>query len=486
MFFQMLRIVRLTLFALSLTQSYAIAENASLWFDLSSKQELAQFQNVLLKQIESHGLFQIKSADVSLDLLKSRLLSLEQQKQKQMVFIHCTLNDYAKLLKDPDMKTTLSNLQIELLNSRLISLPLYLFGYAENRDSLQLKTSGLKSVQFAFLTLPLEEIYSVQEADLLTMLSQILAKPKNSIRIYREREAYTAAKQLFEGHYNLVGIYEDDPSTRVDEFQINLVEELRAHQAQILPLERSRVSYQLQEASPQRLKYVFFVRPEDPLFPIPAIVQDINYNFPIVLSNLPTRFPESLPGFSKALSDAYFLMLPELSRLNFSDESEKESVQRLYLLNAYLSDPEDRYKSLGFLGYLLLMKDRKWDNVRARDVYDQKCALFLKKLKLNRIQADSLFEWLDLKVPKIERRDLFTGDVSRLYQNALHKIDAGLQSEKEKRKKNFEEARTFLIAALLQGDEPKDVKGGRGLWSVADYNPYYQLARVMLYLQKEK
>ena len=481
----MLGIVRFALIALFLTQACAIAENASLWFDLTSKQDSAQFQNVLLKQIESRGLFPIKRIGISADSLKSRLLSLEQQEQKQMVFIHCTLDDYAKLLKDPGIKSALSDLQIELLNSRMISLPLYLFGYAENSQLLQLKTSQLNTVRFAFLTLPLEQIYSVEEADLLTMLSQILAKPKNSIKIYREREAYTTAKQLFEGHYNLVGIYEDEPSTLVDEFQINLVEELGAREAQVLALERSRVSYHLQEASPQRLKYTFFVRPEDPMFPMPAIIQETNYNFPIVLSNLPTRFSESLPGFSKALSDAYFLMLPEVSRLHFSDESEKESVQRLYLLNAYLSDPENRYKGLGFLGFLLLMKDKKWDNVRSRDVYDQKCALFLKKLKLSRIQADSLFEWLDLEVPKIEKRELFTADVSRLYQNALHKIEEGLQSEND-RKKNFEEARVFLIAALLQGDEPRNVKGGRGLWSIADYNPYYQLARVMLYLQKEK
>src|SRR5262249_20860683 len=156
--------------------------------------------------------------------------------------------------------------------------------------------------------------------------------------------------------------------------------------------------------------------------------------------------------------DAYFLMVPEVLQLSFQDEQEKLNVVRAYLLNAYLSDPEDRYKSLGFLGYLLLMKDKKWDNDRDKDGFDEKCALFLKKLKLNRITAQDLFQWLDLEVPKIDKRDLFTDDVSRLYENALKKIDDGLQS-KQNSTENFEQARKLLIAALLLGDKPKEVKG---------------------------
>ncbi len=157
MYLQMFRTVRLILLALFLTQSYARAENNPHWFDVSSDQESTQFQSLLLKQIESHGLFQTKRTAVSVDSLKSRLLSLEQ-KQKQMLFIHCTLDDYARLLKDPAIKSIFSDLQIELVNSRLMSLPLYVFGYAENKELLQLKTSRLNSVQFAFLTLPLDEI----------------------------------------------------------------------------------------------------------------------------------------------------------------------------------------------------------------------------------------------------------------------------------------------------------------------------------------
>jgi hypothetical protein len=39
---------------------------------------------------------------------------------------------------------------------------------------------------------------------------------------------------------------------------------------------------------------------------------------------------------------------------------------------------------------------------------------------------------------------------------------------------------------LLQSNRPKTVQGSRGLWSVENYNPYYHLARVALYLELEK
>ncbi len=485
----MLKTPGFILLSLLTIQFAAAADNVALWLNLtsSSSRHLTQFRDLLLSRVEADNIFQIKSSDLSPETLTSRLQSLNRQQQsKQLVFINCSMEDYAKLLKNPEARSLLSDLQIELMTGRLMGLPLHLYGYAESKRSLQVKISGLSSVQIAFLTLPLEEIYSVEEADLLTMFSEILAKPKNSIRIYREREAYTAARQLFEGHYNLVAIYEDDPSSLVNEFRINLVEELNAPDIQMLPLEASRVNYHLNEISPQRFKYVFFLNQDDPVTPIPAIVQKTGYNFPVLLSNIRSGFVDSQPGFAKALSDAYFLMVSETSRLRFENESEKQSVQRMYALNACLNDPSNKYKSLAFLGYLLLMKDRKWNNAQAKAIYDQKCALFQKTLKLSRITAGSLFEWLDLQVPQIEKRELFTDDVSRLYQNALNKIDEGLRSDKEKKKAAFEAARRFLIAALLHGEEPKNVKGSRGLWSIKDYNPYYQLARVTLYLEDEK
>jgi hypothetical protein len=323
----------------------------------------------------------------------------------------------------------------------------------------------------------------VEEADLLTMFSEILSKPRNTIKIYREREAYTAAKQLFEGYYNFIAVYENEPSTLVDELQINLTEELHAQAAILLPLDKG--VGQLRNVSTQRLQYLFFTVPDDPFFAIPGIVQKSSYDFPVLLSNVSSTLPDSVPAFSRILSDAYFLMPLEIEKLAFRNEVEKQSVQRLYYWNAYLNDPENRYKSLGMLGELLLLKGRTTNSSRLKEIYSQKCTLFLKKLKLSRVTAETLFEWLDLKPPRINRRDLFTDDVSRLYQNAIESIEEGLKSRNEKRRESFEKARGLLIAALRQADEPKNVQGSRGLWSIENYNPYYQLARVTLYLQNE-
>lgn len=451
------------------------------WFNLDGS---TKFQDILLKHLPAN-FTQISSNNVSADGLKQRLLSFANTGNQQPIFIQCNLADYMKLLHDPETKEALGNLRIEFLNAHLVSIPLYLLGYAESSASLQHKIAASDNLQIAFLTLPVSMIYPIEDADLLSTISEILSRPKNSLRIYHEREAYTAAKQLFEGRYNLVGIYEEEPSTLLDEFQINLSQELNAHSAQILPTENSGSANELHEVSPNRLSYAYLMYATDLSVPVPAIVQETNYSFPILLSNVRTAYPALWPAFSHALSDAYFLMVPEILQLPFSSEQEKQNVVRAYLLNAYLSNPEDRYKSLGYLGYLLLMKDKKWDNARDKDNYEQKCALFLKKLKLDRITAQDLFQWLDLKVPKIDKRDLFTDDVSRLYENALQKIDNGLLN-KQTRSENFEQARKLLIAALLLGDRPQQVKGSRGLWSVPDYNPYYQLARVTLYLREGK
>src|SRR5262249_41645072 len=149
-------------------------------------------------------------------------------------------------------------------------------------------------------------------------------------------------------------------------------------------------------------------------------------------------------------------------------------------------DPSNKYKSLGFLGYLLLLKDRKWESSREKEAYEEKCELFQRNLSLDRTSAKSIFDWLNLKPPAIEKRELFTDDVSRLYQNALTKIEEGIRGGKDEKRKKLEEALRFLTAAMLQGEEPKNVKGSRGLWSVADYNPYYQLGRILLYMEQEK
>ena len=65
-------------------------------------------------------------------------------------------------------------------------------------------------------------------------------------------------------------------------------------------------------------------------------------------------------------------------------------------------------------------------------------------------------------------------------------VDQALLVQGNERIRKLEQARSGFVAALLQGSTPKSVQSSRGLWSIADYNPYYQLARVALYLDLEK
>lgn len=475
-------------FVIFLAITSEVLSGNALWIHLDSSisEQSRIFTQRLLDHSKEQSIFQFQERNLKINQMKAALLATANQ-GNEPVFIQCNIADYAALLKDDEIKHLLSSMRMELLNGRLISFPFYIFGYPENYPSLESRISKLSSVQIAYLTAPFAELYGIEEADLLAMFSEMLSRPKSSIRLFREREAYTAAKGLFDGHYNLVGFYEDEPSTLKEEFHVNLQSELHANPPVMLSLDPARFPYQLFEISPTRLKYIVFSSQEEPFTEMAAVVQQKTTNLPLLISNVRTVSPEAASRFTQTLSDTYFLMVQEISKVKFNDESDRQRIQHLYLLNAYLNDPDDKLKGLGFLSYLLLMKERKFSDAREKDAYEEKCKLLQKNLHLDQISAVSILEWLGIQIPRIKKRELFTDDVSSLYQSALRKIEEGLGTgDAAKRMKNFEEAQRFLIAALLQSEHPRDVQGSRGLWSVNNYDPYYQLARLLFYMKQEK
>jgi hypothetical protein len=406
---------------------------------------------------------------------------LQSADKKLPVLIHCTLAEYRKMQNDPELDEILSDLHVELLNPRIISLPLYLI--ISSNDALRNNPA-----QIGFITLPSSDLYAIEEADLLTMLSQILSRPKASIKTYRERDAYTAAKRMFDGTYQMVGVYEDEPSMLLNEFFINLQQELKTAPPHFLSIDPEKVNGLINVVAPDRLSYVFFRYVGQPFTEsqtlgktaVLAVVQQPHADFPLILTNLRTIAKDSVAPLLKALSHSYFLAVPAISS---RQQQEKQIIERDYLLNAYLLDPEDRFKSLALLGHLLLMRSSAHSSAE-REIYEEKCELLLRKTRIGKISAQRLFEWLGIALPKIDRRELFTDDVSKLYENALSDIGAASGRTMPERKKLLEDARTNLIAAMLKAEEPRNVTGARGLWSTTDYNPYYQLGRVTLLLQQ--
>lgn len=428
--------------------------------------------------------FTVQRSSLNLSELQNRLKA--DQDPKTIVLIHCTLKEYEQMLKVPSIREALRNLEIQPVNARLFTIPFYIVGHIQDQQDFLDRTAKKESLNIAFITLPLNDAAKPHEADLLTMLSEILGKPKSAIRVYPERGPYTIAKKLYDGSYELAGIYEDEPSLLLDEIDINLTQELKAPPPQLFPFPSKLLSTQLQTVSPNRLEYLFFSYQGTPFAeldtyksnnPIAAIVLRTMHNFPVLLSNV-QLFPESNVLVSRALSSAYFLLLPSLSGV-----ADQETAEKMYLLNAYLNDPENQYKSLGFLAYLLLSKDRT--DGAEKELYVGKAELFQKKMQLSQLKAEEILRWLKIPLPKLEKRELFTSDVSRLYQSALSKIEEGRKQAGKKRVQILEDARRELIAALLKGEEPRTVQGGRGMWSVRNYNPYYQLARVNFILQME-
>ncbi len=88
-----------------------------------------------------------------------------------------------------------------------------------------------------------------------------------------------------------------------------------------------------------------------------------------------------------------------------------------------------------------------------------------------------------LKIPKLDKRLLFTDDVSRIYQDALTKIDHAAKTSGEAKSISLRMPQE-LIAAILQEDQPGDIKGSAAL-ERNKIQPYYELARVTFYLEME-
>lgn len=475
------RVVLSLLFCLLVASVHA--QPSGLWLQTTgaSGPVSAAFESLVFNYLGAAGQPSFRLEQLDVEALRKQLIQLRDQKNSPQIVIHCSMPDYLRILRDPEMKTLLTDLHLDLINARLFTFPFYVLKEQKAQFS-----SG--AVPFAWITLPGDQLHPVEDADMLTMLSETLGLPKSSLKIFRERGAYPAARKLHEGEYRLIGIYEDEPSALLDEFRVNWEEELKADPVEFFPYDARRVSGQLVPVVPGRFSYAFFSYRGRPFgadvpeaLPLLAIAQNSNYPFPVLLSNAERDNPGSL---SAALSFAYFLM-PAASVSGSDSESDRRRVEQIYLLNSYLEDPQSRFKSLGLLGSLLISRESAGDKSQ-REIYQEKCDLFQQKLKLPQTSADEILKWLGMVTPEVGKRELFSSDVSRLYEDALKQIDAALKQKGGERVRLLEKARTGLVAALRQGSRPKSVQGSRGLWSVSNYNPYYHLARVALYLELEK
>lgn len=423
----------------------------------------AQFQKLLFGYLESTQHLEVQNQTIKPEDLDT---ILSTTKPGAPVVVQLMLQDYERSIRNPDFRDLLSRWNLRLLNPRLFSTPLFILSFTGQADKAD-------PLQVSYITAP---TYGLQEADLLNVLSEVLSRPKSSIHVYRERDAYTTAKNFYSGSYQVVGIYEDEPSTLLDELNVNLVQELKARQPKLVSTKADEPG-SLHDVAPERLAYVFIPEKDGTMT---ALVQEMNTPFPVFLSNLPKSLE---PGFSLALSYAYFLDLPYATRT--VTEADRDRIERAYLYNAFVNDPDNRLKGIAFASHLMLMKDRAGTDSRARELFDDKLKLFLKSLNLQKANAKTVMDWLGIKIPELNKRQMFTSDVSQIYQDAISRIEKATGASGEPRTALLEQARQDLIAVILHDDQPKDIKGSRGLWSITNYNPYYQLGRVMFYLQQE-
>src|SRR5207237_54528 len=183
---------------------------------------------------------------------------------------------------------------LQVMNSSLDTFPVYVL--QRNKSSV---AGGSSQIKIAYLMLDFPLHQPVQEADLLTMFSEILRRPKTAIHLLPERGPYTAARNFFDRSYDLVAIYEDPPSALLQEFQINLTEELHAEPSE--PLQFAAGATEVRQVVPNRFGYILQA-PRGSDDQSLGIIQIWRGELPLILSNLKGQDADTL---SAALSYAY-------------------------------------------------------------------------------------------------------------------------------------------------------------------------------------
>ena len=167
------------------------------------------------------------------------------------------MNEYLQILNDPEWKEILREMNLSFMNA-VSSYPFYLL---KDRNA---PVSGNHVLPIAWITVPDSFVHPVEDADVLTMLSEALGVPKSSLKIVRERGAYPAAKKMFEGEYRLIGIYEDDPSALLDEFRVNWQRQLRQVASSFFLMMKNESRRSCAPLCPEDFGYAFFTYRDRP------------------------------------------------------------------------------------------------------------------------------------------------------------------------------------------------------------------------------
>jgi hypothetical protein len=419
-------------------------------------------------------------------------------------FVYGDLGSLDTALAAEGSASPFGRLNLELINARLSSAPFYLLGRADTLASLASLRGVRVRVGYS------DQTGRASETDVENMLRPLLGvQDLDAIRI--DSPALMARRLLAEdqNRIHFAGVYDDEPSLFLHRFLLSynrarpLGDAGRALAAHLWVLPTSAPGYEANRvrASAGVLDYVI-VRYSDQRFytydefSVPvgdsgviAISKRAGSragpeNFPVILTNAKRTLSQfDSAALVRALTDVYLVALFEGgAAFGGRCRGAAPDLVGTYLLNAYLGDPANRFKSLGLLAHHLLMSttprtDRSRYDEQARMVED----VLQREQAMPGTEGGRLVPWLTPQAPPPTAREAFSGDTASMYQQALDAIRLGLAARDATRLAALQRARRLLVSAIRGASLPKCELPGRGLWSAKEYDPYFHLALIESY-----
>ena len=390
----------------------------------------------------------------------------------------------------------ISMLGLEPMNVGVSAAPFYLFAQAGTADSLRRQTGEPRRILYV------DRLGMLQPADVAALLDPLLrtrAAVVGPLESPRE-----LARRLVTGGTDIVGIYDDEPSTFRSEF-ITWYEELRprgeparlqALKMVVFPADDADYRDRSVGIAPNGLTYAI-VRYDDVAFSdvpgvLPVDVDDrvvalsrgspaTNSNL-LLLTNVKARVGEQeAQRIRRMLSYAHLAAVYRSDAGAVRCTAGSRTAYRLFLLNAYLADKRDVVKSLAIWSDLQLAltatKGVEQSQIRAQvDVVNAMLA------RQQNFHVENKDDWKTLAV-KLSAgapvREQFSGQDATLYRQAIDSIKLALSETGPSSRQRFQDARGKLVELIRKGVSPGCIVGGsEGLFNTREFDPFFYLGLI--------
>ena len=434
------------------------------------------------------------ATDLAVTGVESTLRQLRSVSARDVVFLavdHATLTEV--LRREPGI---ISMLGLEPMNVGVSAAPFYLFAQAATADSLRGQAGVSRRILYV------DKLGMLQPVDVAALLDPLLRT--RAVVVGPLESPRELARRLLNGATDIVGIYDDDPSTFRDDF-ITSYEELRprgdsarlqALKMVVFPADDADYRDRSVGISQTGLSYAI-VRYDDVAFgDLPTLAPVAGADRVVALSRtspaadanlLLLTNVKTLVGEAEAQRVRRMLSYAHLAAIYRADPgplrcaAASRTSYRLFLLNAYLADRQDVVKSLAIWSDLRLALNvtKGGEQSQIRSEIDLVNAILARQQNFH---VDNKDDWKALAArlsAGATVREQFSGQDATLYRQALDAIKAAASETGPASRRRLEDARRKLVELIRKGVGPACIVGGsEGLFNTSEFDPFFYLGMI--------